>query len=354
MLGKMRAAPEQGRGNLMADQDFAEAEREAGTQAAAQSATLFETAAQLLRFNIEQGHLYPSLVLQESGLSERLNMSRATVKRALAILEAEGLISKFAGRGFIVSGGIGAPRRDDLRRIFLDLEGLDEMVGKPNWLRIYEEVERTFSHSLIFGRYRIIEALLAEDFDVSRTVVRDVLGRLQERGLVHKSQTSRWVVEPLTSQRIKDKFELRTILETAALRSAKLDTAALRALVADINALDRSAVLTPATWFALEERFFRYAILSTPNQDLAESAQANRRALAACQSALFSLGLPPDSQSLAELGTVIDLALSGTVTAATSMLATHLTRARDRTIAQLKITAIIDPPSDLPRYLQRA
>jgi DNA-binding GntR family transcriptional regulator len=161
-------------------------------------------------------------------------------------------------------------------------------------------------------------------------------------------------VEPLTSQRIKDKFELRTILETAALRSAKFDTAALRALVADINALDRSAVLTPATWFALEERFFRYAILSTPNQDLAESAQANRRALAACQSALFSLGLPPDSQSLAELGTVIDLALSGTVTAATSMLATHLTRARDRTIAQLKITAIIDPPSDLPRYLQRA
>ena len=133
MLGKMRAAPEQGRGNVMADQDFAEAEREAGTQTAAQSATLFETAAQLLRFNIEQGHLYPSLVLQESGLSERLNMSRATVKRALAILEAEGLISKFAGRGFIVSGGIGAPRRDDRPLgvwALADRHGADDILSR--------------------------------------------------------------------------------------------------------------------------------------------------------------------------------------------------------------------------------
>ena len=46
-------------------------------------------------------------------------------------------------------------------------------------------------------------------------------------------------MEPLTSQRIKDKFELRTILETAALRSAKFDTAALRALVGAAGGLGR-------------------------------------------------------------------------------------------------------------------
>ena len=89
--------------------------------------------------------------------------------------------------GFVVGSATKAPRRDDLRQIRLDLDEMDDWVGKANWERIYEEVERTPSRSLIFGRYRIIEALMAEEFDVSRTVVRDVLGRLQERGLVQKA-----------------------------------------------------------------------------------------------------------------------------------------------------------------------
>ncbi len=40
---------------------------------------MFETAASVLRQNIDSGRLYAGLVLQESGLSERLGMSRASV-----------------------------------------------------------------------------------------------------------------------------------------------------------------------------------------------------------------------------------------------------------------------------------
>lgn len=315
-------------------------------------ATMFETAATVLWRNIDAGLLYPGLVLQESGLSERLGMSRATVKRALEMLEADGLISRYAGRGFVVGSATKAPRRDDLRQIRLDLDEMDDWVGKANWERIYEEVERTLSRSLIFGRYRIIEALMAEEFDVSRTVVRDVLGRLQERGLVQKSQSSRWIVEPLTSQRIKDKFDLRSILETAALRLARFDRAALQELLDRINQLDQSCTLPAPEWFALESQFIETTVLCTPNVDLAQHILSNRRALEACQSSLFSLGLPPDTQSIIELGGVVDLILSGTITAAMSMLAAHLAKARDRTIAQLKITAVIEPPTNTPAYLQ--
>ena len=53
---------------------------------------------------------------------------------------------------------------------------------------------------LIFGEYRIIETEIASHFNVSRTVVRDVLGRLQERGLVRKSQSSRWLAGPKRSK----------------------------------------------------------------------------------------------------------------------------------------------------------
>ncbi|CUH67486.1 DNA-binding transcriptional repressor MngR [Thalassovita gelatinovora] len=315
-------------------------------------APLFEVAADLLRHNIALGKLQPGLVLQESALSERMNMSRATVKRALEMIEAEGHICRFSGRGFLVAGNGSTPKREDLRQIELDLTGLDESVGKPNWLRIYDDVAYHVTRCPVFGRYRIIEVLMADEYSVSRTIIRDVLGRLQERGLIQKSRTSRWVVEPLTSQKIKDKYELRSILEVAALRSAKLPVQDLRQLADEIKAQSANLVLTPTQWFSLEQRFFEMVILTTPNEDLANYASSNRLALEACQSALFSLGLPPDTQSILELGQVIELSLSGSISAAASMLSMHLEKARDRTIAQLKITAIIDPPEDFPSYLQ--
>ena len=314
--------------------------------------TLFEATAALLRGNIGGGRLIPGLVLQESALSERLSVSRATIKRALSILAEEGLVRRFSGRGYLVAGsGDDTPRRLDLRKLALDLDGMDESAGRPNWQRILDRIESDLSRCLIFGRYRVVEALVAQQFDVSRTVVRDVLGRLQERGLVQKSATSRWVVEPLTAQRIKDKFELRIVLENAALRTATPDGAALADLAQDIRALPADQPLSPETWFDMDARFFQLAILATPNCDLATYVSANRSALEASQRVLFSIGLPPDRQALLELCMVIDLLQAGTLTAAADMLTTHLRKALDRTIAQLKIVSVIEPPGDLASYL---
>lgn len=313
--------------------------------------TLFEAAADLLRGNIADGKLEPGVVLQESALSERLSMSRATIKRALALIADEGLVRKFTGRGYIVSGGDETPRRLDLRTLELDLDTLDETMGKPNWLRIHNVVENELSRCLIFGRYRVVEALVAKEFDVSRTVVRDVLSRLQERGLVQKSANSRWVVEPLTAQRIKDKFELRMVLEVAALNSSRTDTEALTALADEIRSLPSDIPITAQRWFDLDHRFLELAILSTPNHTLAHYINGNRSGLWALQSVLFSIGLPPDRQSLMELSMVIDKVRSGTTPAAAGMLSTHLKNARKRTIAQLKIVSVIDPPGDFAPYL---
>lgn len=313
--------------------------------------TLLEAAAQQLRLNIGSGRLPAGTVLQESALSERLSVSRATVKRALSLLEEEGLLRRFSGRGFMVEGDTAVPRRLDLRRIELDLDEMDEDLGKPNWQRIQDQMESDLHRCLVFGRYRLTEALVAQTFDVSRTVVRDVLSRLQERGLVQKTASSRWVVEPLTAQRIKDKFALREVLEVAALRSASPDIEALLALAERVRALPEVPAPTPEQWFALDREFLRLAILSTPNRDMAHYVSANRGALEASQRVLFSIGLPPDHQSLLEICMVIDLLRAGTMPAAANMLKTHLGNALQRTIAQLKIVSVIDPPSDLAPYL---
>lgn len=317
---------------------------------APQPATLFEVAADLLRTNVQDGKLGPGVVLQESALAERLTMSRATVKRALAILRDEGLVQRFSGRGYLVTGG-DVPLRLDLRKLDLDLDALDDKVGKPNWLRIHDSVESELSRCLIFGRYRVVEALVAKEFDVSRTVVRDVLSRLQERGLVHKGSNSRWVVEPLTAQRIKDKFELRMVLEVAALTQVEANIEELTALANDIRALPGDQSITSQTWFDLDQRFLELAILSTPNRELSTSISGNRSGLWSLHSVLFSLGLPPDRQSLMELSTVIDLLRAGTASAAAGMLSTHLKNSLHRTISQLKIVSVIEPPKDFAPYL---
>jgi DNA-binding GntR family transcriptional regulator len=318
---------------------------------------IFQVAADTIRLNIESGRLGPGTVLLESALAELMQSSRAPIKRALSMLEEEALVSRFEGRGYIVgSPGSDVPvNRLDLRTLDLEIAGSDdEYLGLPNWVRLHDEVEAALSRCLVFGQYRIVENLLAEYYHISRTVVRDILGRLQERGIVAKSATSRWIVRPLTAQTIKDKFELRIILEVAALRSAVplIDKTALESLVREIETTERNQeTLSEERWFYLVNSFIDLAILSTPNADLSAHIANNRKALQALQKALFALGLPADTVSIKEIRMIAELLLVDAVSSAANMLDSHLAKSRHRTIAQLKIVAVMPRPTDLVPYV---
>ncbi len=320
------------------------------------SRPLFETAEEVIRLNIEAGKLAPGTVLLESALAEVLSMSRAPIKRALALLEENRLISRFDGRGYVVGPDpTGQPLlRSDIRRLDLDLGKVSGDGAGPNWARIQDEVEAALSRCLIFGQFRVIEDRLANHYAVSRTVARDVLGRLQERGVVSKSATSRWILRPLTAQMISDRFELRSILEVAALRSSapRCDRDALRALARRIEVIERSETsINHREWFDMMNRFTDLAVLTTPNADLATYIAANRKTLQASQTALFLLGMPGDRASVIELRIIVELLLNDAVSSAATMLEQHLSKLRDRTIAQLKIVAVVPLPSDLPPYV---
>ncbi len=308
----------------------------------------------VLRANIARRHLPEGLVLLEAPLGALLQTSRAPVQRALARLEQDNLVHRFEGRGFLVgpAGSTAPPVRRDLRQLGLVVsDDVDEALqarGSGEW--IATDLEQAVSACLVFGAFRMVEADVAAHYHVSRTVIRDVLGRLQERGLLRKTQSSRWIAGPLTAQALRDCFEIRGILEPAALLAAapSIDRSDLLRLRDELlgsgdEALGRSPML-----FA---RFIDLCIAAAPNTALVAMVRQNMTVLDAATRSLAQLGLPQDDAAVAELRTAVDLLLNNSVAAAAEWWRDHLRAACQRSVAQLKIVAIIERPHWLPPFL---
>ncbi|WP_244616277.1 GntR family transcriptional regulator [Rhizobium sp. RU20A] len=320
----------------------------------------YEIAEEVLRRNIFEGVLPPGLVLLEGPIADILQTSRAPIQRALQALEADGLVHRFKGRGYLV-GPPGAgiePDRTDIKSLGLTIpEHADEALqSRSSWERIYNTVERDVAGCVVFGQYRIIEIELANHFKVSRTIVRDILTRLRERGLVRKNQSSHWIAGPLTAQTIKEHFVLRRMLEPQALQTGAndIDREALTALFDRLVALEARDV--PDYLDDLEDiqaRFIETCVLATPNEKLQDLIRNNLLPMTATDRLLRRLGLPGDPMVITELRLVVELLMRGAPCAAAAMLETHLDAAVNRTIAQMKIVAIIPGPGETADYLTR-
>ena len=184
----------------------------------------YELITQVLRRNILTGALPEGLVLLEGPIAALMQTSRMPVQAALRMLSTEGLVQRFDGRGYLVgpAGKDISPLRRDIGEFALDIpQQVDAALQTRGiWKHFYDEVEEQVASCQVFGEFRIVETELADYLGVSRTVVRDVLSRLQERGLVRKNASSHWIAGPLTARTLREKFELRAIVEPAALRLA--------------------------------------------------------------------------------------------------------------------------------------
>jgi DNA-binding GntR family transcriptional regulator len=96
----------------------------------------------------------------------------------------------------------------------------EPLVSPVTWERIYADVESELAARISFGSWRVNEAELARHHRVSRTVTRDVVGRLQQKGVLRKDARSRWYVPALTPDYIGELYEMRSLLEPVALAKA--------------------------------------------------------------------------------------------------------------------------------------
>lgn len=329
-------------------------------QSARNSQKRYEIAEEVLRDNIRRRVLPEGLVLLEGPIAELLQMSRAPVQRALSSLAAEGLVHRFEGRGYLVGApGRGVePKRLDIKSVGLDIprQADEALQSRSSWERIYDEIEKNVAGCVVFGQYRIIETELADHFNVSRTVVREVLSRLQERRLIRKNQSSHWIAGPLTAQLIKEHFGLRRILEPPALLSGTdcivlEDVKGLFARLKQLEASDLDECYDELE--EIQQQFIDKCILATPNERLRELIRNNLLPLNASKRLLRQLGLPGDSTVIAELRLVLELILRGSVEVAAEMLDYHLEASMKRTIEQMKIVSIIPGPAATAEYLTR-
>jgi DNA-binding GntR family transcriptional regulator len=319
----------------------------------------YEIAAAILRDNIDQGHLPHGLVLLEGPIAEILQMSRAPVQKALLRLEADGLVHRFNGRGFLVGASADiVPIRSDIKTygIVIPQHADEALQSRSSWERIYNTVENDVAGCVVFGEYRIIETEIANHFKVSRTVVRDVLSRLQERGLVRKNQSSHWIAGPLTAQTIKDHFALRRVVEPTALIAGApfIERQRLTELFERMRAFETSGTDTQLEKLdELQEQMIEICVLTTRNEKMRELIVNNLLPVGASQRLLRHLGLPDSPTVITEMRLIVELLVRGAVNAAAAMLETHLDASLKRMTAQMKIVAIIPGPTVTADYLTR-
>lgn len=110
----------------------------------------------------------------------------------------------------------------------------------------YERIRAAIVESRYAPGQRLIEQKIAEEFELSRTPVREAIRRLEAEGLVVAERNRGAVVRSISSEEVRDLYELRARLESyaaelAASRISPDELGRLRSAVAEFHALASQA-----------------------------------------------------------------------------------------------------------------
>jgi DNA-binding GntR family transcriptional regulator len=316
---------------------------------------LYQQVFDIVLAQISQGSLSKGTRLNESTLADQFKISRAPARQALVELERLGLLEKSAGRGYVVSasknpenavvGDAPVEAADDLR-----------LTQLSSWEKIYGEVESEIAARCSFAGWRVNETELARFYSVSRTVARDVVGRLQQRGIVQKDDRSRWIAPAMTPDHVGELYELRWLLEPVVLEKAAehISPEFLREMRAHLEtALENAAELTGPDLDRLEEELHVTLLSHCDNRTLMQAISLPQ-ALLVAHRFLYQwmprlFGTEP---FLPEHLEIVERLQAGKVSDAASALKRHLQVSRDRAIDRITMVTRQVHPDDLP-YLEK-
>lgn len=154
-----------------------------------------------IKEKIESGELRPGeKMYSENELSEMLGLSRQTVRRAIGILEEEGLVERIRGSGTY----IGRQNRDARKRT-MNIAVISTYVDRYIFPSTLEGIARTlsgagymtqiaFTNNRVDEERRILEGILEKD-NVDGVIVEATKGRCQARTsrITGNFRSARWL-----------------------------------------------------------------------------------------------------------------------------------------------------------------
>ena len=279
-------------------------------------------------------------------------VSRAPVRQALAELQRMGVIEKATGQGYTVCEAGNSISARPLDTADTDLR----LVPTSSWERIYGEVESEIAGRIAFGGWRVNEAELARYYHVSRTVARDVMGRLQQRGVVRKDDRSRWYAPALTTEHVGELYEIRWLLEPVALAKAapNVPPGLLAAMKADLDeAIANARTIGGETLDRLETELHIELLGYSANQTLMQAITLPQSLLIAHRFLYRStMRLFETEPFLPEHLDIVTRLAAGQVEKAAVALEHHLRVSLDRAMTRVEAVIREFRPDNLP-YLER-
>lgn len=313
---------------------------------------LHAQAERILAEDIISGRIGPGTRLFESRVARRFGISRAPARQALAALAKAGLTAGGDGRGYVVQAvARGATGGGEPCGPCADAQ----LAVAATWERIYRQIELAIVSRTAFGSWRVVESELASAFSVSRTVARDVIARLNQRGIVRKDPKGRWIAPGLTPEHIGELYEMRWVVEPAALLNAypRIPKAAIAAAVDHIDAaLAHGADLDGASLDVLETELHGDLLGYCGNRTMLEGLRSYQSLLVA-HSFLYDLmpqiyGVEPFLDEHRDILVRLD---AGHVADAASALERHLRVSLERANHRVAVVARHLSPAPLV-YLQ--
>ncbi|NNM71484.1 GntR family transcriptional regulator [Enterovirga aerilata] len=309
-------------------------------------AKLHDQAFAILASRIRAGTIPHGARLLESRVAADFGISRAPARQALAALAEAGLVERASGRGYLAIGrgesGTGAaPAPEPV-----------QLSSAAGWERIYAEVETSIVSRTAFASWRVIEAEIAKHYGVSRTIARDVVARLNQRGVIRKDERARWYAPGLTHDHVAELYEMRWTLEPVALLKAA-DAAPpelVRRLRANIEAaISEAETLGGAELDALEAEL-HVELLGFCGQRTLMEALRSYQSLLVAHSFLYRWLPPlyPSEPFLPEHLAVLEALDENRRKAAAAALREHLQASLARALTRIDAVAADIRPEPLP------
>jgi len=145
---------------------------------------------------------------------------------------------------------------------------IDRRLDRPNLSdTVVETVRRMIVEGQLAAGARINEVRLAAQLGVSRTPLREALGRLVAEGALIAAPRKGWFVAPLTAEELAQLYDIRPILDPEALRLAGLPSGKTLARLESINRL-MQAETDPERVIGLDDLWHLVLLSGCPNRVL--------------------------------------------------------------------------------------